>query len=155
MTRRARIVQAPAALALAATLTLTGCGDDAEPEAGESTSPAPSETTSETTSESSSPDESPSASPSPIEEAGQRVAVTIKGDDVEPLAQQVEVGVGEKLVLEVTSDRAGELHVHSNPEQEPAFESGSSRVVLTFDKPGQVDVEEHASHSLILRVLVR
>ena len=151
MTRRTRIVQATLALALAATLTLAGCGDDEEPEADGSASPTPSETTSE----SSSPDESPSASPSPTEEAGQRVAVTIKGDDVKPVAQQVEVGVGEKLVLEVTSDRAGELHVHSNPEQEPAFESGSSRIVLTFDKPGQVDVEEHESHSLLLRVLVR
>jgi hypothetical protein len=149
MTRRARIVQAPIALALAATLTLAGCGDE-EPEAGGDTSPTPTETTSEST----SPDESPSASPSPTEEAGQRVAVTIKGDDVKPVAQQVEVGVGEKLVLEVTSDRAGELHVHSNPEQEPAFESGSSRIVLTFDKPGQVDVEEHESGALILRVLV-
>jgi hypothetical protein len=150
MTRRVRIVQAPLALALAATLTLVGCGDE-EPEAGGDTSP----TTSETASESTSPDESPSASPSPTEEAGQRVAVTINGDDVKPMAQQVEVGVGEKLVLEVTSDRAGELHVHSNPEQEPAFESGSGRIVLTFDKPGQVDVEEHESGALILRVLVR
>jgi hypothetical protein len=151
MTRRARIVHAPLALALAATLTLAGCGEDEQPDATENSSPTPSETTSE----SAAPDESPSASPSPTEEAGEQVAVTIKGDDVTPVAQQVEVGVGEKLVLEVTSDRAGELHVHSNPEQEPAFESGSSRIVLTFDKPGQVDVEEHESHSLILRVLVR
>ena len=152
MTRRDRIVRAPLALALTAGLTHAGCGDDdEEPEADGSTGPTPSETTSEST----SPDESPSAPPSPTEEAGQQVSVMIKGDDVQPVAQQIEVEVGEKLVLDVASDRAGELHVHSDPGQEPAFQSGSSPIVLTLDKPGQVDIEEHETHSLILRVLVR
>jgi hypothetical protein len=45
--------------------------------------------------------------------------------------------------------------VHSNPEQELAFRSGDNELRLTFDKPGQVDVEEHESGALILRVLVK
>ena len=148
MTRRSRVLQLPLALTFAATLTLAGCGDDEEPEADTTSSPTPA------TSESSTPTESPSESVSPTEEPAQSLDVTIEGDAVTPMAQQVELGVGEELVLNMTSDRAGELHVHSNPEQEPAFKAGKSRVVLTFDKPGQVDVEEHESGALILRVLV-
>lgn len=153
MNRRSRLLRTPLVLTLAATLWLAaGCGDDEEPEAGTS-SPAPTETASEEPSETA--EATPSESASPSEEPGQSVAITIQGDDVTPVAQQVELGVGEELVLEVTSDRAGELHVHSNPEQEPAFKQGTSSITLSFDKPGQVDVEEHESHSLILRLLVK
>ena len=136
-------------------LLLGGCGDDEEPGSGATSTPTPSETASETPSDTASEPAGESESASPDEEAARTVDVTIQGDDASPMAQQVELAVGEELVLDVTSDRAGELHVHSNPEQEPAFEEGRTRVVLTFDKPGQVDVEEHESGALILRVLVK
>jgi plastocyanin len=74
---------------------------------------------------------------------------------VTPVAQSVEVEVGETVTLEVTSDRAGELHVHSTPEQYKQFEQGRSTISMVFDKPGAVDVEEHESHALVLRVLVQ
>ena len=83
------------------------------------------------------------------------VDVSIVGSDVTPVAQQVELGVGETLLLEVESDRAGELHVHSSPEQVVDFAAGSSELDLTFDKPGSVDIEEHQSGALIARVLVQ
>ena len=83
------------------------------------------------------------------------VDVTIVGDEVTPVAQSVELGVGETLLLDINSDRAGELHVHSSPEQFADFQPGSSELDLTFDKPGSVDVEEHGSSALIVRVLVR
>ncbi len=145
MTRRSRLLRLPLALTLAATLSLAACGDDEEPSAD--ASPTPSETSSQTGSE--APSESPSEEPS-----GQSVDITIKGDDVTPIAQQLDLKVGDTLTLNVTSDRPGELHVHSAPEQEKEFEAGTTTIELTFDKPGQVDVEEHESDSLILRLLV-
>jgi hypothetical protein len=84
-----------------------------------------------------------------------RVEVTVRGDRVEPEAEALEVGVGVPLLLALDADRAGELHAHSTPEQTRAFEAGATTVELVFDKPGQVDVEEHESGVLILRVLVR
>jgi hypothetical protein len=112
------------------------------------------------TAESPSPSKSKSPKPSkqtsPPESVDEvTVDVTIKGDDVTPVAQQVELGVGETLVLNITSDRAGELHVHSSPEQELAFPAGSSNVDVTIDKPGSVDIEEHDSGALLVRVLVK
>jgi hypothetical protein len=137
------------AVALTATLALAGCSDD-EPSADTTPTATPSETVSESPSE--TPSESPSASAS--EQEGTTVQVTIAGADVSPMAQPVEIGVGEPLVLEIESDRVGELHVHSNPEQTFAIKAGHQTVEIVLDKPGQVDIEEHESDTLVLRVLV-
>ena len=148
-TRPARFATRVAGFAFAA-VALTACGGQAdEPEAAPSDSPstaAPSEPPSETSSKKHAKKAEP---------AGATAEVTIKGGSVNPVAQSVEVGVGEPVTLEVTSDRAGELHVHSTPEQYKQFEQGRSTIEMVFDKPGAVDVEEHESHTLVLRVLVR
>jgi plastocyanin len=82
------------------------------------------------------------------------VDVTVDGDAISPTNKQLEVGVGDTVTLHVTADRAGELHVHSSPEQELEFEKGETDLPITLDKPGSVDVEEHASDTLVLRILV-
>jgi hypothetical protein len=87
--------------------------------------------------------------------AGQTLAVDVTGDTVTPVAQELDLGVGETLRITVTSDRAGELHVHSDPEHAFAFTSGTSTFELTLDTPGSVDIEEHVSDALVARVLVR
>ena len=141
------------ALLAALTLTLAGCGGD-EPEAGGGSTPSADAPSTSEPSESAKPKRDQSTSPpESVDEVV--VDVSIVGDDVTPVAQQVELGVGETLLLEVESDRAGELHVHSSPEQEVDFAAGSSRLDLTFDKPGSVDIEEHESGALIVRVLVQ
>ncbi len=137
-------------LALAATLALAGCGDE-EPESEGTASPTPSVTASASPSVTPTPSESPSESSA----AATSVEVTIEGDTVSPMAEAVELGVGEPLVLDVTSDRTGELHVHSNPEQSYTVEPGSQTFEIVLYKPGQVDIEEHGSHALVLRVLVK
>jgi hypothetical protein len=139
----------PAAVALSTLLLLGGCGDDEPSEPGTTSS----ESTSPTATESSpTTDASPTE---PTEPAVASVAVTVRGDSVKPEGKQVELGIGEPLVLKIDADREGELHVHSTPESYAEFGPGRSRVELTFDKPGQVDVEEHDSGTLVLRVLVR
>jgi hypothetical protein len=139
-----------AALPLAA-LLLTACGGEADQPAA-TPSEAPSATPTEPAATKPAGKPSKKASEEP---AGVTSAVTIEGGSVEPLAQSVEAEVGQKVELRITSDRAGELHVHATPEQYHDFGSGRSTVTMTFDKPGAVDVEEHESGALLLRVLVR
>ena len=74
---------------------------------------------------------------------------------MKPVAEEVRAKAGDVLLVTITSDRAGELHVHSSPEQEVGFEQGTTEVEVELEQPGQVDIEEHASDTLIARVLVK
>ena len=142
------------AVSAAAVLALAGCGGD-EPESQSTPEPTDSHDASEH-SDSAEPKkkrDKKTTPPAPVDEVV--VDVAIVGDDVTPVAQSVDLAVGETLLLEVESDRAGELHVHSSPEQFANFQAGSSKLDFTFDKPGSVDIEEHESGALIVRVLVK
>jgi len=84
------------------------------------------------------------------------IDVTIKGDSVTPNGDRVDVSVGQPIELKVTADAAGEIHVHSSPEQELEYDEGTSTVKLTpIDKPGTVDVESHALEKTIVQLEVR
>ena len=99
--------------------------------------------------------ESEDASPSPSgEPASDAVEITIEGDRISPLGDRIEVGVGEQVSLHVTSDRPGELHVHSTPEQELEYGKGETTLKLTIDSPGIVDVEDHEADVVILQLQV-
>lgn len=145
MMRAMKTRTALASLAVVAGLALAGCGDDAET-ADDTTTP-----TATPTSQSPSPSESEEPAPEP---EGVVAEATIEGDSALPIAEQIELGKGETLTLRITSDRAGELHVHSTPEQVVEFEAGTKDYPLTFDKPGTVDIEEHDTGVLLFRVLV-
>ena len=154
-TQHQRLRRTLVAVSAAAALALAGCGDD-EPEAGSTPAQATDSHDASEHSDSAEPKkkrEKKTTPPASVDEVV--VDVSIVGDDVTPVAQSVELGVGETLLLEVESDRAGELHVHSSPEQFANFEAGSSKLDFTFDKPGSVDIEEHESGALIVRVLVQ
>ena len=88
---------------------------------------------------------------------GDAVALTLTREDGEftPNGERVELGVGETLVLTVTADEAGELHVHSTPEQEIAYEEGTSEHEITIDRPGVVEVESHEPDQIVLQLEVR
>ena len=121
---------APLALVLAASLTACGgVGDDAPAAGSESSSSEGAE--------------------------GSAVSVTREGDTFTPNGERVELGVGETLVLTVTADEAGELHVHSTPEQEIAYEEGTSEHEITIDRPGVVEVESHEPDQIVLQLEVR
>ena len=87
--------------------------------------------------------------------AAATLKVTIKGKDIAPVAEPLHVGVGQTVSIDVTSDRAGTIHVHSTPEHEYDFDPGTSDFEFPLDQPGQVDIEEHESGTLLARVTVQ
>lgn len=130
---------------VAAGLLLAGCGD---PDPGtDALSAAPS-------SASASPSAEESADVSA--EPGVVVDVTLSADGPTPQGERVEVEVGEPITLNVTAEVADEVHVHSDPEVSIDVEAGdeTSRT-FTIDRPGQVAVESHATHAVIVQLVVR
>jgi hypothetical protein len=84
------------------------------------------------------------------------VQVTFEGDSVTPNGERVEVAKGQDIDLDVTADKAGEIHVHSSPEQELEYEAGESTVTIKgIDQPGTVDVESHTLEKVIVQLEVR
>lgn len=138
--------------ALLALALLAGCGTGAEDGAADeapAASPSPSATT-EPPVESTEP-----ASPTPAPEPkGVVVEMSFQGDQITPNGERILAEVGEPILLRIESDRAGELHVHSTPEQEVAFGRGSSEHELVVDQPGVVEVEEHESGRVLVQLQV-
>lgn len=122
-------------LALVTALSLTACGDggDADPPAG-------TETSTTTTDEDS---------------ASAAVTLTREGDSFTPNGERVELGVDQTLVLRIEADEAGELHVHSTPEQDISYDAGTSEHEITIDRPGVVEVESHDPDVIVLQLEVR
>ena len=135
--RRTRVAIAAAAIALAA-LTLSSCAsaDDTEPDdAATATSTA---------------SDGGSSTPS-----GVVVDITFKGDTVTPNGERIDAQVGKPVTLKIDADAPGELHVHSTPEQEIAYDAGTSTHEVTFDQPGIVDIESHHLEKVVVQVEVR
>ncbi len=110
--------------ALALPLSLVGCGSD-EPATD---SQAPQEPTA--------------------------VEITVEDGTITPKGDRIEVGVGEEVTFTVTSDAAGEVHVHSTPETSFSYEEGTTEETLTFERPGVVEVEAHDPDQLIVQLEV-
>jgi len=84
------------------------------------------------------------------------IKVTFDGDTVTPNGERVEVSTGQDIQLDVTADVAGEIHVHSTPEQELEYKAGQSTVTIDgIDQPGTVDVESHHLDKVIVQLEVR
>ena len=86
--------------------------------------------------------------------AGTTIHITIKGGKVTPNGDRVKAAVGKPVTLHIEADEAGRIHVHSTPEQEIDFAKGTSSKKLTIDKPGIVDVEDHALDQVIVQLQV-
>ena len=138
-----RIALLASALTLA--LTLSGCGSD-EP------TREPTDATSSSTPE--TPDETTDATTEPSEPEVREIEIEFEGDQA-PEVERIQVAVGETVELVVTSDQPGELHVHSDPEQTLTYDAGTTRLPLTIDRPGVVEVERHEPEALVLQLEVR
>jgi plastocyanin len=96
----------------------------------------------------SSASSSAGASASPV------VNVTVQGDKVTPNGDRVTAKVGQPVTLHVTSDRAGELHVHSSPEQELKYQAGKTTLKVTINTPGVIDIEDHVADVVVVQLQV-
>ena len=84
------------------------------------------------------------------------IEVTFSGDSVTPNGDRIQVSVGQPVELVVKADKAGEIHVHSTPEQELAYGAGTTTLKLKpIDKPGIIEVESHALEKTIVQLEVR
>lgn len=140
-----RVSRVPAALVLSLLLAGTAaCGDSTQQDT-------------EGTRVEATPQATPTGNPTatPPEPQGTEVAVRFTEDSVSPAGKRVRLEVGEKLVLAIDAAVAGEIHVHSSPEQEIAYPRGSSTATIQIEQPGIVEVESHTLHKLILELEVR
>lgn len=139
---------------LLVTLGVAGCGgDDTTPEPETSSSASDSDSASESTSESASA--TPSDTTQTPEPERPTIEITFEGDTVTPNGERVAVPLGEEIDLVVTADAPGELHVHSTPEQQLAYEAGTSTLPLVIDQPGVVEVESHELELVVVQLEVR
>ncbi|BBH16709.1 hypothetical protein Back2_09960 [Nocardioides baekrokdamisoli] len=83
------------------------------------------------------------------------IEITFSGGKVTPIAEQVDVNVGQTVVLDITADVAGEIHVHSTPEQHVDYTVGHTQVPLNpLTLPGTIEVESHSLGKTILQLQV-
>jgi hypothetical protein len=135
------------ATALAA---LAACGESETPAAPASPAASSPATSSPSTPQSESPTE-PEPEPEPV---GTVVKINISGTTVSPSGKRIEAPLDQPVILQIKSDRAGELHVHSTPEQVVVFKAGTTQDELVFEQPGVVDVEEHETGKVLVQLQV-
>jgi FtsP/CotA-like multicopper oxidase with cupredoxin domain len=82
------------------------------------------------------------------------IEITVEDGTVEPSGERIEIAVGQRIELVVRADSSGEIHVHSEPEQELEYAEGTTTLPLTIDKPGVVDIEAHDPEQVIVRLQV-
>jgi hypothetical protein len=117
-----------AVLAGAVAFTLAGCGgggDTAKPPAAD---------------ESLSATPAAQATAAPPTDA-KVIRVTVKGDTVSPGGTRVAVKRNQPVVFEIDADSEGELHVHSTPAKAIEYPAGASKVQISIDQPGVIEVE--------------
>jgi hypothetical protein len=85
---------------------------------------------------------------------GTTIEIVVKDGAVTPMGARVKASVGSPVTLHIDADTSGEIHVHSSPEQEIQFPQGTSTRRVTIDKPGIVDVEDHALDQVIVQLQV-
>lgn len=83
------------------------------------------------------------------------IEVTFSDGTVTPNGERVEVEVDQPIDLVVEADEPGEIHVHSEPEQEFEYAVGTTTLKLVIDKPGVIDVESHNLDQVIVQLEVR
>ena len=133
-------------------VALTGCtsGGDAEssaaPDGGHEHSAG------------SSAPASPGTNESPADDANQVVVdITLSdGDQVDPNGAKIDVEQGQTVVLNVTSDRDDEIHVHGDIEVSvPVSANGTASETFVADAAGSFEVESHHPNKIIAILNVR
>jgi len=82
------------------------------------------------------------------------IVITISGDTISPNGDRISVAVNQPITLDVTADAPGEIHVHSEPEQEFEYAAGDHQTftLTPIDRPGIVDIESHTLEKTIVQL---
>ena len=85
------------------------------------------------------------------------IDITIKNGNVTPQGERVKATVNRPITLNISADKAGQIHVHSSPkEQEFEYRKGSSTFHVTpIQAPGQVVVESHTLNKTLFTLVAR
>jgi len=83
------------------------------------------------------------------------VEISVEDGQITPKGDRVEVSAGQPIDLVVTADAAGSLHMHSDPEQEFAYDVGTQTFAISIDRPGVIEVESHDPPQIIVQLEVR
>jgi heme/copper-type cytochrome/quinol oxidase subunit 2 len=126
-----------------AVATVAACSSAPSPSSSSSAAPSPSA-------------QSPATASSTSAEAGTIIDVAIANGAVTPTNAEVQAVAGQPVVLQVSSDAADSLHVHSVPEHVFDIAAGpGQRFEFTVDIPGRVAVELHDLHVTVVTIEVR
>jgi hypothetical protein len=132
-------------------LLLAGCTSSAEPQAAASPAGAGSGIAS------SSPATSPTSSSPSVNNNTLTIDITIANGKTTPSGKKINVPVGEKVILNVTSDTDDEVHAHiGGPGYELQVKAGTpAKGEFTIDSPGSFEVESHHLEKIIVILNVR
>lgn len=83
------------------------------------------------------------------------IDITFENGTVDPNGDRIDVGAGQPIDLVVTADEPGELHIHSDPEQQIPYEAGTKTIGIEIDRPGVVEVESHELDQVVVQLEVR
>ena len=135
--------------AVALGMLLSGCTSAAEPQA--SASPSAIAGASEPSSP-ASPSSVPPSSPSLNPDYALTINIAIANGKTIPNGEKINVRVGQKVILNVTSDTDDEVHAHiGGPGYELPVQAGTpAKGEFTIDSPGSFEVESHHLEKIIV-----
>jgi len=135
--------------AVALGMLLSGCTSAAEPQA--SASPSAVASASEPSSP-ASPSSVPPSSPSLNPDYALTINISIANGKTIPNGEKINVRVGQKVILNVTSDTDDEVHAHiGGPGYELPVQAGTPATgEFTIDSPGSFEVESHHLEKIIV-----
>ena len=141
-------------LILAGALVACGGSADETPEA----EPTVADTTETTEGQSETPEASPEparAESEPATPAKNLISVNIANGKITPGPGKVDVPLGEKVTVEVTSDVAEEVHVHGYDEFLDLEPGKITKLTFTADIPGVFGAELEGSGKLLFELQVK
>ena len=130
-------------------LLLGGCTSSAEPQT--TASPTAVGSPSGPSSPATSPTSNPASSPS-VKDDTLTINITIAEGKTTPSGQKINVQVGQKVILNVTSDTDDEIHAHIGGEgyELPVQAGKPAKGSFTLDSPGSFEVESHHLEKIIV-----
>ena len=135
---------------IALALLLGGCTSSPEPQV--SASPSPVSSPSGPSSPTTSPPSPPASSPSLNADYALTINITIARGKTVPNGEKINVRVGQKVILNVTSDTDDEIHAHIGGEgyELPVQAGTPARGSFTLENPGSFEVESHHLEKIIV-----